>query len=458
MSVEQFLRALWRRKSILLLTVVLATAGAYFGGRALPKTYTASTTLFVADRTQSSNDFEAIQSGQVLATTYAELIQSENVAAEAAAALPGEVTAEELLDTMEFKPIPDTQLINVSAEAGSPEGAAFVANAYSEIFIRLAATRLARRTQSTLSIADRASPPAGPIRPDPILYAVVAFAASLLLGAGLALLRDRMDTRLTSDEDILEAFDLPVLGRITERTARRRKAKAEEERRFLEGFRVLKANLAFLRPGEGIASLAVLSASASEGKTTMAVGLARVFAEQGQRVVVIEGDMRRPTLASMLEVEPAAQGLAHFLALDIPFRDVVQRTPVRNLHIVAAGVMPPNPSALLRTESLARLAREATAGGYMLIIDSPPVSAGADASLLADAVDGTLFVVNYRRTRRAGAETALRRLRQTGAELMGIVVNRIPAAQGDDAYNYYGDTDRRPSRKPAVGALSSTEN
>lgn len=456
MSAEQFLRALWRRKSILLLTVVLATAGAYFGGRALPKTYTASTTLFVANRTQSGNDFEAIQSGQVLARTYAELIQSKNVAAQAAAAIPGEATAEDLLDSMEFKPIPDTQLINVSAEAGASEGAAFVANAYSAAFIQFASTRLARQTEGTVSIADRASPPASPVRPDPFLYAAVAFAASLLLGAGLALLRDRMDTRLTSDEDILRAFDLPVLGRITEKAAHRRRAKPEEEeRRFIEGFRVLKANLAFLRPGEGISSVMVSSAAASEGKTTTAVGLARVFAEQGQRVVVIEGDMRRPTLADTLGAEASAQGLAHFLALDIPFRDVVQSTSIRNLHVVAAGVVPPNPSALLQTDSLARLVREATDWGDMLIVDSPPVSAGADASLLADAVDGALFVINYRRTRRTGAETALRRLRQTGAELMGVVVNGVPAAQGD-AY-YYGETDRKRSRKQPVAALPSTE-
>jgi capsular polysaccharide biosynthesis protein len=213
-SADQLLITLWRRKWIVLLTVLVATVATYVVSRQLPKVYEAQATLFVGNRADAGNDFEAIQSGQVLARTYAELIQSENVAAQVAEALPGDETAAEILDRTSFSPISDTQLLVVSAEGDTPAEAAELANVYAETFVEYADEELAAETNGEVTVADRAQPPAAAVRPRPTLYAAVMFVFALFLGAGLALLRDRLDTRLGSEDDLARELGVPVLARV----------------------------------------------------------------------------------------------------------------------------------------------------------------------------------------------------------------------------------------------------
>jgi capsular exopolysaccharide synthesis family protein len=449
MSAEQLLITLWRRKWIVLLTVVVATAATYLVGRELPKVYSAQATLFVGDRGAASNDFEAIQSGQVLAKTYAELIQSKNVARRVADSLADGRTAGELLEQTSFKPVPDTQLIVVSAEGSSPTAAARLANVYASTFVRYAAAELAEETEGDVSVADRAVPSMTPIRPRPTLYAGVMLMFSLFLGAGLAILRDRFDTRLGTDEDISRLLDLPVLAHVPA-TGRRRPRRAEEQQ-FLEAFRILRTNLMFLRPGEPLSTVLVTSAQALDGKSTCAVSLAQVIAEQGRRVVIIEGDLRRPMLARTYDLDPKI-GVAHYLVLDRPFEEILHETTVPNLYVAPAGALPPRPSALLQPDVAQRLVDEAANWADFVVVDSPPLSAGADASILAHAVGGVLFVVNYRRTRRSDAIAALRRLRQTEAQLVGVVINEVPRGERYDRYY----TEGSPTEEIDLEALTST--
>jgi capsular exopolysaccharide synthesis family protein len=450
MSAEQLLITLWRRKWIVLLTVVVATAATYIVGRELPKVYSAQSTLFVGDRSRANSDFEAIQSGQVLAKTYAELIQSKNVARRVAAFLPDDRTPGELLDETSFKPVSDTQLIVVSAEGSSPEAAARLANAYASVFERYAVAELAEETQGDVSVADRAVAPSTPIRPRPMLYAGVMLMFSLFLGAGLAILRDRFDTRLGTDEEISRLVDLPVLAHVP--ATRRRRATRGQEQQFLEAFRILRTNLTFLRPGEPLSTVLVTSAQALDGKSTCAVSLARVIAEQGRRVVLIEGDLRRPMLARMFGLE-ATRGVAHYLVLDTPFEEILHETSVPNLYVAPAAALPPSPSTVLQTEVAQRLVDEAASWGDFVVVDSPPLSAGADASILAHAVGAVLFVVNYRRTRRSDAVAAVRRLRQTEAQLAGVVINEVPRWEH---YDRYYTSEGPPTEDTALEALTGT--
>ena len=436
MSADQLLITLWKRKWIVILTVLIATLATYVVSRSLPKVYEAEATLFVGNQSNASNDFEAIQSAQVLARTYAELIQSENVADLVAEELPGDETAGELLGRMSFSPISDTQLLVVSAEGDSPEEAADLANTYAQTFVEYADEELSTETNGEVSVADQAQPPAAPVRPRPTLYAAVMFVFALFLGAGLALLRDRLDTRLGSEDDLARELNVPVLARVPS-IARRRLSRSREQR-FLEAFRVLRTNIAFLSPQEPLSSVVVASAAAAEGKSTCSLALARVMAEQGRRVLVIEGDLRRPALARMYELsDPALKGFTHYLALGWRFEEVVHETPVPNVFLMPAGAVPPNPSTLLRPDSLQHLLAEASEWADFVIVDSPPLSAGADATILAHAVGTVMFVVNHRRGSRAKVTAAIRQLRQTDANIAGLIVNEV--AGSEDYDRYYGD-------------------
>jgi capsular exopolysaccharide synthesis family protein len=446
MSADQLFSILWRRKLVVIATVVIATLATYFISKSLPPVYSATATLFVGDRNQAGSDFEAIQSGQVVARTYAELIQSRTVAAQVADQLPGDESSEELLGRMKFEPVSDTQLVVITAEGDTAGEAALLANVYAETFSSYAADRLAERTNSDVTVADRARPPSDPVRPRPALYAAVVFVLSLFIGAALALLRDRLDTRLGTESEISDALDLPILGRIP-----RVKSSQRAQQGFAEAFRVLNTNLGFLHPKSTISTTLVTSASPSEGKSTVAIGLSRAIAEQGRRVVLVEGDLRRPTLAETMQLNGSSVGLAHYLALGWAFEDVVREAPTPGLYVVPAGAIPPNPSALLQPEAIERMLRDAKAWADFVVVDSPPLSAGADASLLAHEVDTVLFLVNYRRSRRQRATAAVAQLRQARAHVDGLVLNEVADERG-----YYYAYETPAEQPPPVVAEPST--
>lgn len=439
MQSDQLLITLWRRKWIIVLTVIVATTASYLVSAQLPKVYSARATLFVGDRIGVNNDFEAIQSAQVLAKTYAELIQSRNVATEVAKVLPGDLGAGEILGRMTFRPVRETQLIVLSAEGDSPTAAIELANTYASVFAEYARDQLEAQTNGTVAIADRAQTSGAPIRPQPKLYSAIVLVLSLFLGAGLALLRDRLDTRLRNEDELSAELGVPVLGRVPV-VSRRRLGRAVKqgfsEERFLEAFRVLRTNLAFLSQ-EPMSSVVVASSAPSEGKSTCAMALAQVIGEQNSRVVVIEGDLRRPSLAASYGIDRrSVAGVTHYLALGAKFEDVVHETSVPMVYLIPAGAIPPNPSTLLNEQGVEQLVREASAWADFVIVDSPPLSAGADASILAHVIGSVLFVVNRRRSVRAKVLDAVSRLRQAEASIAGFVINEVP---GGESYSYYGD-------------------
>lgn len=453
MNADRVLRTVWRRKWYVVLTVVAATAGAYAFSRSLPKVYSSSSTLFIGNNAPTTTSYEALQSDQLLAKTYGELIQSKNVAARVAGTLaapasaangpqgtpPERLTSDQILARMTFKPVTDTQLISITAEGPSAARAARLANTYGSVFENYANTLLAQRTKSNVSVVDQARVPGGPIRPQPRLYAAIMFVLSLFLGVGAALLRDRFDKTLGDEDDLGEDVGLAVLGHVP-LISGRRPSRAQQQL-FLEALRVLRTNLQFLRGRDHqISCLAVCSAGAGEGKSTMVVGLAESVAEQRRRVLIIEGDLRRPSLAPRLGVSPLAKGVAHFLAMGVELDEVMHETDLPGVMLMPAGAVPVSPSALLTTEEIHRLVDRATASTDFILIDCPPRTAGADATLLADAAHGVLFVVNRRRTQRRQALQAIRAFQRTGSALVGIVVNESTAEES--AYgDYYAPQD-----------------
>lgn len=504
MTTEQVLRTIWRRRLYVLLTVLVVTGGAYFVGRLLPDVYSASATLFVGDRDteEESTTFDALQSQQALAKTYAELIQSRNVAARVAAELAGRLEASEVVRTREpyllaqgvdreeernslfddlerprdrgsesgttttaaptrpqadplpappagassldaqevlgrmtFEPVTDTQLIVITAEGSTARDAALLANTYGAVFEQYAQSFLGPRTGSNVSMVDVARVPVAPIRPRPALYAGVAFVLSLFLGVGMAFARDRFSRRLGDYEELAEAASLPVLARVPALSERR--LSNAEKQRFREAFRVLRTNLQLLGGTVDRSCLAVTSASAAEGKSTSVLGLARAIAEQGQVVLVIEADLRRPTLAERLDIAPTAVGLAHCLAVGTDPEQGVHATDVPGLLLMPAGATPPDPSSLLTPAALGDVLSRVRSMADAILLDTPPVSAGADATILANAAGGVLLVANHRRGTRSRVLRSVKALRQTGSEIVGLLVNEVSAADNDAYYDYY---------------------
>ena len=442
MQAAEFLRTLWSGRWIILATVVIATTATYVVSARAPKVYEATSTLFVGDRGKTLDDFSALQSAQSLTKTYAELIQSENVADRVAGELSGDESGSQLLSRLSFRPITETQLIVLTAEGRTARGAAVLANRYAERFIDYARTNLSTRTRSEISLVDQAQPPRGPVRPRPLLYSAIMLFVSIFLGIGLALLRTQFDRSLGDDEELGRTLDVPVLTRVP--TVSSRKLAAKEDQ-FLEAFRILRANISFLSPSSPVRSVLITSAEPSEGKTTVSIALARVLGEQGQRVLLIEGDLRRPALSQALDLRGEQwHGLAQYLAQNLTLLEVAHTTTIDNVWLVPAGAMAPNPSVLLQPSTLQQLMTEALGWADFVIVDSPPVSAGADSPILANTVGNVLFVANAQRSRRTRVIAAVRALRQAGAHVAGLIINGV---QDGGSYSYYDYSDRSPRNR-----------
>ena len=443
MTFEELLRIVWRRKWIVIVTTLVATLATYVVSSSLPKVYSADSALIVKAEGTTNTVAEATQVASVLSKTYAELIQRRSVAEEVAARL-GEEDPDELLSKMSFQPVSDTRLLLVTAEGDSPEGAADLANTYGDVFEEIVDERIGETTAGTVAVADEALPPESADRPRPTLYSAGVFVISLFLGIGLAVLRDRLETRLRTDE-LGPALDLPVLARIpVTRVDKHRLLEPSTRGTFLEACRVLRANLEFIESQRRPTSLLVTSPGPGEGKTACSAGLARVIAEQGRRVVLIEGDMREPSLGGE-EGPVATRGLADLLAFDLPFEEVIEETASENLYLLPAGPLPDNPANLLTPTALERLIAEVSAWSDFVVVDSPPVVAGPDAMLLGRAVSGSVLVVSSRRTERANALAAVDALRRARANLLGVVINEVPESAAPHG-TYGRDLAARPRR------------
>lgn len=262
----------------------------------------------------------------------------------------------------------------------------------------------------------------------------VAGILGLALGLGLAFMRERLDRRLRTLEDVEAVFDVPVLARIP------RRGRSEHSRvAFQEASRILRTNLQFASPEGRPRSIAVTSAREGEGKTTLAASLAIASGEVGLSVLAVEADLRRPGLQRELLPErsdPLHPGFSNYLVEGSDLAASIYPTQHPGVRIMPAGPIPPSPSALLESRR-ARAAMEHLASEFdLIVIDCPPLNIGADASVIAERVDGVIMVLDLQLSTEHSVRLGLKQLSAVQAPVLGIVVNRDKAA-APSSYDYY---------------------
>ena len=437
------LAVIWRRKVLVGLIFVVfvgATAGI---SKSLERVYSTHATLLVALQADEQT-FDSVQASQALARSFADLIASPNIASRVATRLGDGTTARDLGEVTSFEPVPETQLLEIHAEDSRPGRAKRIADAYADVFVDYAQANLTTATNADVSLADAAPLRRDPARPKPTLYTLLAALFALPLGLGIAFLRDRLDRRLRTPEDVEARFDLPVLARVP-----RRGRSPTSVTVFKEAYRVLRTNLQFAAVDGPIRSLAVTSGQASEGKTTTVAELAIASAEVGLEVLVVEADFRRPGLqrALMPEVqEPLQPGLSNYLVEVTSLDDAIHPTGLPSISIIPSGPLPPSPSALLdarRGSGIAVFEERAD----LVLVDLPPLSVGADASVIATwGMGGVLVVVDLGSATIDAVRDALKQLEAVRARTLGLVLNRDPAL-GASAYEYYAQPTAAATRK-----------
>lgn len=309
---------------------------------------------------------------------------------------------------------------------------------YLNLLNNLEAIRLAR-LQNTPNVVqiESASVPGRPVRPRPVTNVGLGAVVGLLLAGGIAFLIEYIDDTLRTPDDVERVLNLPVIGYIGDMTEG--DAAVEElhvVRRprspISEAFRSMRTNLEFTNVDKTLNKILVTSSGPGEGKTTISINLAAIMAQSGKRVLLIDGDMRRPRIHSLF-------GLTNRVGLSVLFRgNTTVRSVMRpvdgvdGVFVITSGSIPPNPTELLASARMDQILYEAGREADMIIIDSPP-SLVADFQVLAAKVDGVVLVIQPGHTRADAAFATLEQLQRVNARTLGVVLNKIPR----DSY-YYG--------------------
>ena len=432
-SANQLLAVAWRRRFTLILTAACVLAAVAAVTFSLPKTYSTSAYLVVNTTKPTTSDFEAQQVSQVDTQTAAQLLQSRNTADVVARRLPFHMTASDVQSKTSISAIAQTQLVLITAEGSSPSRAQTLANTYADAFTQTTAPTISFARITVTEPAPLVTVPSGP---RVTIFLAVGAILALAAGLGAAVLRERLDRRVRIERSDTELMGLPVLAQIPDVPSRRWRRGAGPDRRdpaFLEGFRWVFANLSFVNGGQRPAVVAIVSAGEREGKSTVSQALAAAAEESlGSGVVLVDADLRRPSLSG-----PPGVGLADFLSNPsrYEFDELVREGPGTIPSLIPAGRQRANPPALLGGSALREFLAGARDRWEFVILDTPPLRAGADANLIASVADGAVLVLNGAGSQAASVRWSVEQLRRAGVTVLGVVINR---SEEPGALPYYG--------------------
>jgi polysaccharide biosynthesis transport protein len=284
-----------------------------------------------------------------------------------------------------------------------------------------------------VEIVDKAVPSVRPARPNKPLNIALGIIIGLVVGVGLAFFIEYLDTSVKTIDDVERSLQCPVLGVIPQNVGLLVDEGAESP--HAEAYRVLRTNLLFSRKDDKLNTIAIVSAGAGEGKSTTVFNLASVFAQSGQRTLIVDSDLRRPTLHKMMHVTNNV-GLTNYLLKQNTLEEVIQTSSLPTLDFLASGKLPSSSLGILSSAQMKDLISELKQRYDFVFFDSPPIMGVSDASILASEVDMTLQVIQYRRYPQPMNVRAKQLIEKVGGNLVGIVLNNINMSQ-DESYYYY---------------------
>lgn len=439
-----------------LLTTLLAFAWTLFQ----PRIYAAESSGIVV--TGGADNLSLSLAGDNLskskAKNYKSVASSRLVADRVIAALRLKTTADELLRTVNVSVPVDTADIRISASSPDPATAQRVADAWvvaladqvKDIETTTATESAAQPVMPSVRVVPlgKAVAPTSPVTPNVKIALALGALVGLLAGIGYALLRNHLDRRIRTAAEIERVFGVPVIGTIPVDHRLDEKSKVLDagpltvhsgdrgNHAISEALRELRTNLSFLDVDNPPRIIVVTSSVPSEGKSTVTANLAVTMAAAGENVVVVDGDLRRPTVVDVFGLVPGV-GVTDVLSGQASVEDVLQPWgALPNLAVLGSGRIPPNPSELLGSRAMKNLLAELSHSAVVLI-DAPPLLPVTDAAVLSRISDGAIVVVRAGRTTQEQLGKSLGNLNRVRGHVLGTILNYVPTT-GADAYAYYG--------------------
>ena len=430
MDIREYL-AIWRSRWIsIVATLVIAVGGAALISAFTTPQYEGSSQLFVTT-TGGASVAEAYQ-GNLFSTervtSYASLAAGKQVAQRTVDSLEIDMSASELVEKVTATPQPESVLLDISVLDPDPELARDLANTIaaqtSQLVSELETSARGGSPAASATLVELADTPSSPVSPQWVRNLALGAVAGLLLGLVVSVLQARLDTSVKDAENLTDQAGAPTVGVIP----REKITKDTDPLLFVperpaasEAFRELRTNMSFVGATKEARVLVFTSPKAATGTTTVVASLGITLGEIGHSVIVVDGDLRAPSLAAHLGMTDDV-GTSSVLAGHTPLDGAVQESSHPGLSVLASGPIPPNPSELLSTEILVDTVKELRATYDFVLIDTSPVLQFSDAALLAKSADGVLLLARYGGTKLNDTAKAAEKLRLVGANVLGSVL------------------------------------
>ena len=443
--------------------VVVAAAVAVYTFTRTPQ-YTATSELLATYRssasTTSSTGNELNSGASYLNSqiqTYPQLVKTESVLQPVIDDLGLNTTVKTLAASVTASNPTDTMLVDISVVDNDPKVASGIANSVAESLKKQVTSTLYTDegdkivSPVNLSVVQQAYAPSSPSSPKVVMNLAIGLAAGILLGVAAAIVKDLMDTRIRQDSDATAIMDVPVLGTVTRSdsyTERTPVIIAKPASRDAEEIRRLRTNLTFVLPEEDKANVIVVtSAGPSEGKTTISVNLATAFAEAGSKVLLIDADVRSPSVSKKLGIEGTV-GLTHLITNTVSSHDAIQRYWKPNFHVLPAGKQSLNPSILLNSRAMRALVDQVSKAYDYVIIDTDPMQVSNDAAVFAKEGPQLLVVASLGITEKKTLKQTDQELHTLDIQPIGLAINYAePEKPQKSGYYYYGEETDENGKK-----------
>lgn len=436
--------AILRKSWYLILAILLVGVGAAAGYTlTVTPEYSSSTKVFVSSQTGSTTSDLTQGNTFTLSRvqTYTKLVDTPSVLSPVIAALDLQTSVDSLASNVEASSATNTTLITITVTNPDAVTAAEIANAVgsslASVVEEIETPSGSDSSPVRLTVVQQATAAFSPSKPNVPLNLALGALVGLALGLGVAVLRSTLDTRIRTEKDLAEVTDVPVLGGIPfdpKAAQRPLIVHADPHSPRAEAFRTLRTNLQFVDLSDSH-SFVVTSSVPSEGKSTSVVNLAIALAEAGRRVALVDADLRKPKVATYLNVEGGA-GLTDVLIGRAKLADVMLPWGSSGqMFVLPAGKVPPNPSELLGSRAMNSLVHFLEKEFDVVLFDGPPLLPVTDAALLAAQTGGAMLVVAAGRTNKQQLAGSLDALTHVEAKLVGLVFTMIPT-KGLDAYGY----------------------